>query len=122
MRGDLKIIKIGVRPLEWLDPKVSGKAPLARMNATLTFQESLNILLLFGGQNTKTGRIFNDIFLLDLDSFCWHEVIMYDEMPIERHCHSTIIFDNMLIVFGGMGNNKFIGSDLYLINMGKDHS
>jgi len=54
---------------------------------------------------------------MDLDSFTWYNAIIYDDKPVARYGHCTGIYDNKLICFGGMGNNHFIGSDIFVINM-----
>jgi hypothetical protein len=118
VRGELRILRLGVKPVEWLIPKTHGITPQPRTNSTLNFHESLNILVLYGGQNNRTGAIFDDISMFDLDSSTWYSVIIYDDLPSARFDHSSVIYDNMLFVFGGMGNNHILGSDIYAANMG----
>ncbi len=119
VRGELRILRLGVKPVEWIEAKTSGNLPQARSNASLNYLENINILILFGGQDNKLDVIFNDLFVLDLDSFIWYKVGMYDDHPIARYDHSSVIYDNKLICFGGMSNNHFIGSDIYVVNIGK---
>ena len=118
VRGELRILRIGVKPLEWVEAKTSGSSPQPRSNATLNYLENINILILFGGKDNKQGIIFNDLFVLDLDSFMWYRVGMYNDFPVSRYDHSAIIYENKLICFGGMSDNHFIGSDIYVVNIG----
>ena len=85
----------------------------------MNFHEKLNILVLFGGKNNLKNVYFNDVFVLDLDSFNWYKVVVCDDFPIKRADHCAVVYDNKLICFGGMNNNQFIGSDIYSLNMGK---
>lgn len=121
IKGDLNILKLGVKPIETVTPRTYGKSPEPRTNATLNYHETLNILILFGGQNNKLGVIFNDLYMFDLDSFSWYSVTVYDDPAVPRYDHSAVIYDNMIIIFGGMGNNHVLGSDLYALNMGKNY-
>lgn len=119
VKGELRILRLGVKPVEWIEPKTSGNLPQARSNATLNYVENINILNLFGGQDNKQGVIFNDLFVLDLDSFIWYKVEIYDDHPLARYGHFTVEYNNKLICFGGMSDNHFIGSDIYIVNIGK---
>ena len=85
----------------------------------MTFYEKLNILVLFGGKNNVTNVYFNDLYVLDLDSFDWYKVVVCDDFAYKRADHCAALYENKLIFFGGMNNSQFIGSDIYAINMGK---
>ena len=67
----------------------------------------------------------NDIeavpFILDLENFEWARIELYsntrDFKVISRYGHKSTIFSNKLIIFGGMNNNNYIGSSLFIVNL-----
>ena len=40
-----------------------------------------------------------------------------DFKVISRYGHKSSIFSNKLIIFGGMNNNNYIGSSLFIVNL-----
>ena len=116
MNNELKILKIGKKPLEWMNPVIHGIQPEGRMDSTLNFYEALNVLILFGGQNYR--QVFlNDLHVLDLDNFNWTKVTLYEDIPMERGEHCSTIVNNQLFIFGGLNAERYVGSDIFLISL-----
>ena len=62
----------------------------------------------------------NDIYIISLINFKWTKIVIYDYLPRNRAEHCAICFNNMkLIVFGGINNQKYLGSDFYVVDLGK---
>ena len=63
----------------------------------------------------------DDTFVLDLDNLEWVKVELYsntiDFKVISRYGHKSTIFSNKLIIFGGINNNNYIGSSLFIVNL-----
>jgi hypothetical protein len=53
--------------------------------------------------------------MFELDNATWFSVFIYDHAPSPRAEHNAIIFDNKLIIFGGLDDTKYVGSDLFTI-------
>ncbi len=118
IKNDLKVLRIGKRPLDFVTIKTKGYTPLPRMNATLNFYEHLNLLILVGGKDDSLGKLFyNDIHVFDLENFTWINVKILDKLPTERAEHSSVIHGNKIFIFGGINMNKYLGSDFYVINL-----
>ena len=116
-QNNLVVLRVGRRPLEWKIPETNGISPPARLNATLEYLEEINLLVLHGGRSDKREP-FNDIWMMDLEKFTWLLVKIYDSKPVERSEHCSTIFGNKLIIFGGMGNNSYVRSDIFEISLG----
>jgi hypothetical protein len=63
----------------------------------------------------------NDTWLLELTRLEWCEAILYQtqgRFPLFHRCfHGAVIFGDNLLIFGGMNNNNYIGSSLFMINL-----
>ena len=116
VNNEFKILKIGKKPLEWVTPIVKGTLPEGRQNATLNFYEALNVLILFGGQNQRQEYL-NDLFVLDLDTFNWMKVLLYQDIPMIRSEHCSAIINNQLVIFGGINGEIYVGSDIFIVNL-----
>jgi hypothetical protein len=105
--------------LEWVTPKTFGSPPDERISCNITYYEELNVLIINGGRNDRTKRLYlNDIFLLNLITFNWTRVYTFSAQPKERGEHCSVFHSNKLLIFGGICAMKYIGSDLFVINFG----
>ena len=63
----------------------------------------------------------DDTFILELVNLNWIKIKLYSNNDnfkvISRFGHNSSIFDNKLIIFGGMNNNNYIGSSLFIVNL-----
>lgn len=118
--GDVKILKIGRKPCEWINVKIDGRGPRKRNSATINFYEDLNMLIVYGGRNLSESPMFySDIFILDLENSQWLEATLQISPGIDlcRSGHCSCIWKNNLIIFGGMNSQSFVGSDTIYINL-----
>ena len=59
-------------------------------------------MLVFGGCDPKAaGRFMNDVFVLDLLSFTWHNLHIVGTPPAPRYWHTLTMLQGKAAVFGG---------------------
>jgi hypothetical protein len=116
INDELRILKVGKKTLEWFIPTVKGDIPEGMKNASLNYYEPLNVLILFGGENVRQ-EFSNYLHFLDLESFKWVKISLYESIPLERSSHCCVLFQHQLIIFGGLNAEKYVGSNIYIINL-----
>lgn len=116
--SDIKILKVGKRPCEWITPRIDGRPPKPRNSACLVFYEDINLLILHGGKNLNNlySEVFSDIWVLDLEKMIWYLAKTEGE-KIKRSNFTMGIIKNQLLIFGGMNEFSLIGSDVLNINV-----
>jgi hypothetical protein len=116
--NQLRLLKCGKKPLEWLKINAEGTPPCPRYSASMSFHEDLEVLIVHGGRDDKSKEfVFMDTYLFDLYHFTWTKLNVFENTPKRRSEHSAVISQNKLIIFGGMSIETFIGSELYLIEL-----
>ena len=74
-------------------------------------------LIIAGGEGKKKEPL-NDIWIFDLNNKCYIEVeIKGDEIIEGRFCHSCIIYDNFMALYGGMKNSDVTLDNLTILSM-----
>ena len=113
-------MKIGKKPCDLINLEIKGQLPEPRYDCSLNYYEELDLLILFGGKD-KNIVILEDIFVMDLQNLQWIKARYKFNYYIRlgRAEHSSIIYENQLIVFGGITETEFVGSDFLIINLGK---
>ena len=117
------IIILGNKKLKWISPDIKGKPPSPRYFHSMSYYDKGNILIIHGGRNDAVSEnaALNDTFVFDLENFEWMEVHLYFQLSrfkvLNRCAHQSIIFSNKLIILGGMNNNNYIGSVLFIVNL-----
>ena len=117
LNNNIYILKIGKKPLEWAIINTNGSAPCARYDSSLNFYERGNMLIIHGGRNIH--NVFNDTFILDLFTLNWIEVEYFNrkiKVP-PRYFHQAIIIKGELYVFGGIDGKKYIGSEMFVLDL-----
>lgn len=115
---ELRVLRLGKKPLDWVKPACQGKRPLPRYSCTLNFYEELSVLILHGGQNSITAdSVFKDTYVLDLFNFAWTEVKIFDSNPLPRAEFSTGIVNNKLVILGGTDTINYSAMDLFTISL-----
>ena len=123
LSNQLWILIMGKKPLDWIKIDTKGKAPIPRYFHSMNFYERGNYVILHGGRNDtfSENSALNDTFLLNLENFEWIEVKLYSNVNnfnVYNRCgHQSIIYSDKLIVLGGMNNDNYIGSSLFIINL-----
>ena len=118
INNEVRVLKFNKKVLEWIILTIEGVAPNPRISACMNFFEELNILIINGGKNDLRSIFYNDIYVVDLELLNWIKVAVIDNLPLERAEHCSCILGNKLYIFGGVKEKKFIGSDLFVLNIG----
>ena len=124
----LWLLSIGYKILEWNLIETKGKPPRPRYNHSMNFYERGNFLIIHGGRNDLMSdtMAFDDTFVLDLEFFEWFQVELYSQYEkykvLSRCGHQSVIYGNKLIILGGMNNNNYIGSTLFIVNLDFSYS
>jgi hypothetical protein len=117
-------LRLGNKPLKFFKPEYRGKPPCPRYLHSMNFYEEGNFLIIYGGTNENSVNFdLGDIFILELSKMEWIEIKIFSSHPInvyQRFGHSAIIESQKLIIFGGMNNLNFIGSAVFVIDLGRD--
>ena len=127
-KGDLKepsnkmwLLKIGKKYLDWMEIATLGKPPSPRYLFSMNFYEQENFIIIHGGKtkSLKSEQILNDTYLLDLMRFQWIKVLhgSFDQIVKPRCSHAGIIYNKRLIIFGGVNEQGFSGSNFFLIKL-----
>ena len=119
---------MGKKPLQWIKPETKGKPPAPRYFHTMNYFERGNYLIVHGGRNDSVSdnSALNDTYLLNLENFEWIEVTLFsdnNDFKVANRCgHQSIIYIDKLIILGGMNNDNYIGSNLFIINLDFSHT
>ena len=115
------VLKIGKKYLEWVEIISKGKPPCPRYLFSMNFYEKGNFLIIHGGKtkSLKTEQILKDTYLFELYRFEWIKVLhgCFDNIVKPRFSHAGIIHNKRLIIFGGVNEQGFSGSNFFLIKL-----
>jgi hypothetical protein len=123
--NNVRVIKIGKRPLEFITLKCEGKPPSPRYSTSINYFEEGNFIVIHGGKFDdlyKNESSLNDTYLLELYRLEWLRIDFGEENNnvFRRFNHCSIICGKNLIIFGGMNENNYIGSQLFVVNLDPD--
>jgi Galactose oxidase, central domain len=114
--GNLRILKPGIKPLQWIHPETKGKIPDGRYETSLTFIRTLNSLFLFGGRNdTQSPFFFNDGHLLNLDNLSWVTCRFLTMSPLPMASHCAFNQGSQIYLVSGINSKGYLSLDLTLI-------
>jgi hypothetical protein len=122
------ILVIGQKTLKLVYPEIKGKPPSPRYFHTMNYYDKGNILIVHGGRNDAVSETsaLNDTFVFDLENFEWMQVQLYSQLSkfkvLNRCGHQSVIYSNKLIILGGMNNNNYVGSSLFIVNLDFSYS
>ena len=86
--------------------------PSVRNGASMVYISSS--LVLFGGQDQ--GTVYNDVWLFDLESLTWQEIVTNGNYPAARYRHGYGVSGNYMVIKGGISENEVILQDLYMLD------
>ena len=117
---DLWVFNFGESPI-WKKAQTSGKMPVARHSHTAEVLKKY--LIVFGGRNDAefagTRDLVRDIGVLDLYSMTWQTLSAEGDIPKARWGHCSCVYENKLIIFGGIDYKHFMESSLFYMNIEK---
>ena len=127
-KGELKepsnkmwLLRIGKKYLDWMEIATLGKPPCPRYLFSMNFYEQENFIIIHGGKSKslKSEQILDDTYLLELMRFQWIKVLhgCFDKIVKPRCSHAGIIYNKRLIIFGGVNEQGFSGSNFFLIKL-----
>lgn len=121
--NEIRILKIGKRPLYWMKPEILGNPPQGRYGHTVNYHRASNILIIYGGRNDLNCErgddiILDDISILNLENMNWCAVSFYGNISPRICGHSSTIVDSQLFVFGGYTTRNFVNGDLNIFELG----
>ena len=127
LSNELYVLVVGKKPCFWrkLDD-AKGVKPTPRFFHSMSYYERGNFLIIHGGRNDLNNDSFalNDTFIFDLEFLEWHRVVLYSNIEgfkvMPRCAHKSVVHNNRLIIFGGMNNQNYIGSCLFIIRLDPD--
>ena len=95
----------GTGQWRWSDPKCSGSIPSARANHTATIagpkgEEKLYVIGGYGGPGFSRV-MFNDVHVMDCNTFEWTKVSCTGTLPDPRANHVTVAVRDKLFMMGG---------------------
>eukprot|EP00026_Physarum_polycephalum_P000096 Phypoly_transcript_00096.p2 GENE.Phypoly_transcript_00096~~Phypoly_transcript_00096.p2 ORF type:complete len:684 (+),score=98.45 Phypoly_transcript_00096:4830-6881(+) len=112
-RADVNVFvpdMLQIKPIE-----TTGTRPSPRFAmASVTYNNNIYIM---GGYDNNSF-ICNDLFMLHTGIWKWAKISMHGMPPSARMYHTAICLnDNIMVVYGGKGDNNVILDDMYLINL-----
>jgi N-acetylneuraminic acid mutarotase len=105
----------------WKKLETSGKPPTARHSHTADLLKKY--LIVFGGRNdsvfASSKDLVRDFGVLDVWTLTWQTINFQGDVPKARWGHCSSVFENKLIVFGGIDYKHFMESSLFYMNIEK---
>eukprot|EP00698_Gefionella_okellyi_P009582 TRINITY_DN2450_c0_g1_i3.p1 TRINITY_DN2450_c0_g1~~TRINITY_DN2450_c0_g1_i3.p1 ORF type:complete len:500 (-),score=57.75 TRINITY_DN2450_c0_g1_i3:1522-2967(-) len=97
------IMSYGLASQQWELIAAGGQPPPPSHTPTIAKHNSA--VFLFGGRqgHVATATYYNDTFRLDLDSMAWTRLQCTGAIPPPRNVAASTVFNDSLIVFGGVG-------------------
>jgi hypothetical protein len=99
----------------WITTKTHGQAPSPRSGHSCVLYGT-NMLFVFGGGNDM--KLFNDLFVLNIDSMTWAKIQPKGTLePVKRIHHTANVLANKMILFGGIITEQDKQHDLMLFDL-----
>jgi len=101
----------------WARLRTKGEGPSARADhACVNLGDGR--LLIQGGADLKNEVMYDDAFLLDLESLRWTQVATTGTKPFGRNGHSMVVVTpGELLVFGGASPEEGPQNDMYVLRL-----
>ncbi|KAK9669103.1 hypothetical protein RND81_13G109300 [Saponaria officinalis] len=102
----------------WICPYVRGDAPEAREGHSAAVVGKR--LFIFGGCGKYTNHScevhYNDLYILDTESFVWQRASTSGILPTARDSHTCLSWKNKIIVIGGEDEHDYYLSDVHVLD------
>lgn len=105
---------IEVETLVWRKVKCHGDIPPARYGHSLCLLGSR--VFIFGGRGDNK-KYFNDIYMMDLDTYIWAKISTSTSSPLPRMNHTAVMVGTRMAIFGGYNGRKTF-DDFWVFNTG----
>lgn len=104
---------IDLDTLTWHEARCGGEVPPPRYGHTAEVIGSR--MFIFGGRGPR-GKVYRDIYFLDLVDWVWVPVHPVTEAPPPRFLHSSVLVGRKLVILGGWDGEFGCYSDLWLFD------
>lgn len=110
---DNQIYSLSLKNFEWIQVQVLGNKPVSRFDhSCFQFHEKMFI---FGGED-EYGNKLKDVHYLSLENYEWNELKFTGDTPSVRSNHSSVIYKNQMILFGGESSKGYL-NDCWSLNL-----
>ncbi|KAL3748626.1 hypothetical protein ACJRO7_009802 [Eucalyptus globulus] len=114
--GDLHILYTSSHT--WISPITRGEVPEARQGHSAALVDIR--LFIFGGYGKSPDNddevYYNDLFILNTETFAWKKAMTTGMPPSPRHTHSCSTWKNKMIVIGGEDGHDNYLSDVHILD------
>ena len=102
---------------ENVELEIGAPAPCARSgHSASVFNGNMYV---FGGKNDSSEKL-NDLWLFNIADKKWIEIEAEGEVPFERSGHSSDIYEDYLVIFGGIWDVTKELNDLHLYSFSRN--
>ena len=106
---------LDLETLTWSEPRVSGDIPEGRYGHSAHLAG--NRMFIFGGRG-KGGKLFKNVFFLEMSTYTWVQVDTTTEKPRGRLDHASCLVGNKVFIHGGWdGKQNF--NDSWVFDTGR---
>lgn len=103
---------------EWI-PVSNEIEPSPRVQHTCVNAPGSKSMVLFGGY---TRNMVNDVWMFNYENLEWAEMKCNGNIPSKRSGHTSVVFNESMIVYGGNcvgpdGKNRLCGLDIYELDL-----
>lgn len=104
-----EVYRFHIEKKQWSRFKIKDIYPSPRLSTSVSkFQNSLYI---FGGYSHLQN--LNDLYQLNIENYKWR-LITANKSPPSRDCHTSVVYNNHLVIYGG-GTPTY--NDLYFFDL-----
>lgn len=123
--GRLKLLRYDRGGMSWTYPKTTGVVPAARYGHSMIYNPEGGNLIIYGGRNDKLFQAqksccLNDLNVLNLTNLSWCAVSTFgDHYTESRYAHAACLYQNQMVIFGGLHDYSFVDSEIRRLELGK---
>lgn len=118
VHSTLWVVRLGTKPLTCYKPECAGKAPEPRLQHSMSYLPSQNLIVIYGGRNeSETNYFLDGVSILNLDTLTWATVAVYGNVPPARFSHSTACYGSKMLVFGGIKNRGYTEAIMHVLEL-----
>ncbi|CAB0002345.1 unnamed protein product [Nesidiocoris tenuis] len=107
----IKIRPFSAETWSWSQPQVSGVIPCSRDGHSACVIG--NTMYIFGGYEEEFERYSQDVYALNLDTYCWNYIVTQGQLPDCRDFHTSTAIGNRIYIFGGRSDPHNLDMDFY---------
>ena len=119
MINTLKILALNKKEPKWYYPEVKGQPPSPRYDHTMEYYPSLNALIIYGGRCDRSVGFheLKEIRMYNMMVMMWSSVQINGDRPDARYLHCSAIFEDKLLIFGGLSNYALKESQIIMVEL-----